>query len=87
MLYVFQAVTIAPAGPQVSRLKPELPSLILPTFAGLWLLNMAMCFAAPFLSMAPLNGTVPAFTLNWGFCHVDFRDNLSYVINRAAVSG
>lgn len=87
MLSVFQAVTIAPAGPRLSRLKPALPSLVLPTFAGLWLLNMAICIAAPFFSMAPRNGTVPAFTLNLGFCHVDFRDNLSYVINGVAVSG
>ncbi|XP_008277531.1 olfactory receptor class A-like protein 1 [Stegastes partitus] len=87
MLSVFQAVTIAPAGPSLSRLKPALPSLVLPTFAGLWLLNMAICIAAPFFSMAPRNGTVPAFTLNLGFCHVDFRDSLSYVINGVAVSG
>ncbi|XP_029288223.1 olfactory receptor class A-like protein 1 [Cottoperca gobio] len=86
MLSVFQAVTIAPAGPRFSRLKPALPSLVLPTFAGLWLLNMAICIAAPFFSMAPRNGTVPAFTLNLGFCHVDFRDSLSYVINGVAVS-
>lgn len=87
MLSVFQMVTIAPAGPLLSRLKPTLPSLVLPTFAGLWLLNMAICIATPFFSMAPRNGTVPAFTLNLGFCHVDFRDNLSYVINGVALSG
>ncbi|XP_075952943.1 olfactory receptor class A-like protein 1 [Anarhichas minor] len=86
MLSVFQAVTLAPAGPRLSKLKPALPSLVLPTFAGLWLLNMAICIAAPLFSMAPRNGTVPAFTLNLGFCHVDFRDNLSYVINGVAVS-
>ncbi|XP_043978094.1 olfactory receptor class A-like protein 1 [Gambusia affinis] len=87
MLSVFQAVTIAPSGPRLSKLKPMLPSLVLPTFAGLWLLNMAICIAAPFFSMAPRNGTIPAFTLNLGFCHVDFRDNMSYVINGVAVSG
>ncbi|XP_071388113.1 olfactory receptor class A-like protein 1 [Centroberyx affinis] len=87
MLSVFQAVTIAPAGPRLSRLKAALSSLVLPTFAALWLLNMAVCIAAPFFSIAPRNGTVPAFTLNLGFCHVDFRDNLSYVINGVAVSG
>lgn len=87
MLSTFQVVTIAPAGPRLSRMKPALPSLVLPTFAGLWLLNMAICIAAPFFSMAPRNGTVPAFTLNLIFCHVDFRDSLSYVINGVAVSG
>ncbi|XP_028302388.1 LOW QUALITY PROTEIN: olfactory receptor class A-like protein 1 [Gouania willdenowi] len=86
MLSVFQAVTIAPAGPCLSRLKLAIPSLVLPSFAGLWLLNMAICIAAPLFSMAPRNGTVPAFTLNLGFCHVDFRDSLSYVINGVALS-
>ena len=83
MLSVFQAATLAPNAP---RLKAMLPALVLPTFAGLWLLNMAICIAAPFFSIAPRNGTVPAFTLNLGFCHVDFRDYLSYVINGVAVS-
>ncbi|XP_010880041.2 olfactory receptor class A-like protein 1 [Esox lucius] len=87
MLSVFQAVTIAPTGgPHLSRLKVWLPGLIRPTFAGLWLLNMAVCIAAPFFSVAPRNGTVPAFTLNLGFCHVDFRDSLSYKVNGVAVS-
>lgn len=87
MLSMFQMVTIASAGPCLSRLKPALPSLVFPTFAGLWLLNMAVCIAAPFFSTAPRNGTIPAFTLNLGFCHVNFKDNLSYVINGVAVSG
>lgn len=88
MLSVFQALTIAPAaGPQLSRLKARLPQLVAPTFAGLWLLNMVVCTAAPLFSIAPRNGTVPPFTLNLGFCHVDFQDNLSYVINGAVISG
>ncbi|KAL7843784.1 hypothetical protein AOLI_G00252960 [Acnodon oligacanthus] len=88
MLSVFQALTIAPAaGAQLTKLKARLPQLVVPTFVGLWLLNMAVCIAAPFFSVAPRNGSVPAFTLNLGFCHVDFRDSLSYVINGAAVSG
>ncbi|XP_055073323.2 olfactory receptor class A-like protein 1 [Misgurnus anguillicaudatus] len=87
MLSVFQAVTVAPAsGPYLSRLKAKLPQLVIPTFAMLWFINMAVCIAAPFFSVAPRNGTVPPFTLNLGFCHVDFRDNLSYVINGVAVS-
>ncbi|CAL8336832.1 unnamed protein product [Lota lota] len=83
MLSVFQAATLAPTAP---HLKAMLPTLVVPTFAGLWFLNMAICIAAPLFSIAPRNGTVPAFTLNLGFCHVDFRDNLSYVINGIAVS-
>lgn len=87
MLSVFQAVTVAPAsGPYLSRLKAMLPQLVFPTFVALWLINMAVCIAAPFFSVAPRNGTVPPFTLNLGFCHVDFRDNLSYIINGIAVS-
>ncbi|XP_041930507.1 olfactory receptor class A-like protein 1 [Alosa alosa] len=86
MLSVFQAVMLAPAGSCWVRLKTRLPGLVIPTFAVLWFINMAVCIAAPFFSIAPRNGTVPAFTLNLGFCYVDFRDNLSYVINGVAVS-
>lgn len=87
MLSVFQAVTVAPAaGPLLSGLKIRLPRLVVPIFVMLWFINMAVCIAAPFFSVAPRNGTVPPFTLNLGFCHVDFRDNLSYVINGVAVS-
>lgn len=87
MLSVFQAVMLAPARPCWVRLKTRLPGLVIPTFAVLWFINMAVCIAAPLFSIAPQNGTVPAFTLNLGFCYVDFRDNLSYVINGIAVSG
>nr|AAQ88216.1 V1r pheromone receptor-like [Danio rerio] len=87
MLSVFQAVTVAPAaGPLLSGVKARLPQLLAPTFAALWFINMAVCIAAPFFSVAPRNGTVPPFTLNLGFCHVDFHDNLSYVLNGVAVS-
>ncbi|XP_062843073.1 olfactory receptor class A-like protein 1 [Trichomycterus rosablanca] len=87
MLSVFQALTIVPAGGAcLSRIKSYLPKLVVPTFAGLWILNMIVCLAAPMFSIAPRNGTVPPFTLNLGFCHVDFRDNLSYVVNGAILS-
>lgn len=87
MLSVFQALTIMPsAGPYLTRLKSRLPQLVVPTFVGLWLLNMVVCTGAALFALAPRNGTVPAFTLNLGFCHVDFRDNLSYVVNGAALS-
>ena len=47
MLSVFQAVTLSPAAsPRWSSLKARLPSLLLPTFVGLWFLNMAVCIAA-----------------------------------------
>lgn len=86
MLSSFQVATIAPASPRWSALKTRLPRLILPVSAGLWLLNMIVCAAAPLFSVAPRNGTVPPFTLNLGFCHVNFHDNLSYVVNGVAIS-
>ncbi|XP_077386649.1 olfactory receptor class A-like protein 1 [Festucalex cinctus] len=87
MLSVFQAVTIAPAGPRVSRLKSSLPFLVLPTFAGLWLLNMVIYIPALLFSTAPRNSTVPAFTLNLGFCLMDFKDNMLYITQGVIVSG
>lgn len=87
MLSVFQAVTITPTGPYLSRLKPSLPSLVIPTFAGLWLFNMAICISTPLFTMAPRNSTVSAFTIDLDFCLLDFRDNLSYVINGVAIFG
>ncbi|XP_006628461.2 olfactory receptor class A-like protein 1 [Lepisosteus oculatus] len=87
MLSVFQSIIIAPASSRWVGLKVRVSQLLFPSFAALWLINMAVCIAAPFFSIAPRNGTVPEFTLNLGFCHVDFRDSLSYIINGVAVSG
>nr|XP_057910497.1 olfactory receptor class A-like protein 1 [Doryrhamphus excisus] len=87
MLSVFQAVTVAPAGPRLSKLKSALPSLVLPTFAGLWLLNSAIYFQTFFHAKAPRNGTIPAFTINVGFCHVDFKNSLTYIIKGVLSSG
>ncbi|XP_061894065.1 olfactory receptor class A-like protein 1 [Entelurus aequoreus] len=84
MLSVFQAVTVAPG---LSRLKSGLHCLVLPTFAGLWLLNSAIYFQTFFSAVAPQNGTNPAFTLNVGFCLVDFKNNLNYLIKGVLVSG
>ncbi|XP_060766386.1 olfactory receptor class A-like protein 1 [Neoarius graeffei] len=82
MLSVFQALTIAPlSGPHLTKLKSHLSQLVMPTFIGLWLLNMIASLGAALFSIAPRNSTVPAFTLNLGFCHVDFRDSLTYMVN------
>ncbi|KAM9444273.1 olfactory receptor class A-like protein 1 [Clarias gariepinus] len=87
MLSVFQALTLTPsAGPHLTKLKSRLSQLVVPTFVSLWLLNMTVCIAAPLFSIAPRNGTVPPFTLNLGFCHVKFPNNLSYVAVGAAFS-
>ncbi|XP_061893446.1 olfactory receptor class A-like protein 1 isoform X2 [Entelurus aequoreus] len=82
-----KAVTVAPAGPRLSKLKSALHSLVFPTFAGLWLLNSAIYFQTFFHAIAPRNGTIPAFTLNLGFCHLDFKNNLNYVIKGVLASG
>ncbi|XP_046730675.1 olfactory receptor class A-like protein 1 [Silurus meridionalis] len=87
MLSFFQALTISPAaGPNLTKLKSRLPQLVIPTFVSLWLFNMLVCIAAPLLSVAPRNGTVPPFTLNLGFCYVNFQNNLAYVVNGAVLS-
>ncbi|XP_049590089.1 olfactory receptor class A-like protein 1 [Syngnathus scovelli] len=87
MLSVFQAVTIAPAGSSLSRLKSFLPALVLPTVAGLWLLNMIIYVPALLFSTAPRNSTARAYTLDLGFCFMDFRDNMLYIIQGVIVSG
>ncbi|KAM9444274.1 olfactory receptor class A-like protein 1 [Clarias gariepinus] len=87
MLSVFQALTIAPSvGPLLTKLKSRLSQLVVPSFISLWLLNMAVCISCPLFAIAPQNGTVPAFTLNLGFCYVNFRDSLTYVVNGAIFS-
>ncbi|KAM9444263.1 olfactory receptor class A-like protein 1 [Clarias gariepinus] len=87
MLSFFQALTIAPSvGSHLTKLKSRLSQLVMPAFLGLWILNMMVCLAAPLFSIAPRNSTVPPFTLNLGFCLVNFGDNLSYVVNGAAQS-
>ncbi|XP_051931221.1 olfactory receptor class A-like protein 1 isoform X1 [Hippocampus zosterae] len=87
MLSVFQAVTIAPARPCLSRLKSSLPSVVLPTFAGLWFLNIVIYFPALLFSTAPRNSTIPVSTLNLGFCLMDFRNNMLYILQGVIVSG
>ncbi|KAM9444264.1 olfactory receptor class A-like protein 1 [Clarias gariepinus] len=84
MLSIFQALTIAPlSGSCLTKLKSCLPLLVMPTFIGLWLFNVMVPIAAALFSMAPRNGTMPAFTFNLGYCHVSFPDNMTYVVNGA----
>ncbi|XP_005987724.1 olfactory receptor class A-like protein 1 [Latimeria chalumnae] len=86
LLSMFQAITVAPVTSTWASIKMKAPNNIIPSFLALWLINMAVCIAAPFSSKAPRNGTVPEYTLNLGFCHVDFKDQVSYVINGIAVT-
>ncbi|XP_043928688.1 olfactory receptor class A-like protein 1 [Protopterus annectens] len=87
LMSLVQLITIAPFTRIWASLKRKAARYVLHSFAALWLLNIAVCIAAPLLSTAPRNGTVPKFTLNLGFCHVHFHNSLSYVINGIAVSG
>ncbi|KAM9444260.1 olfactory receptor class A-like protein 1 [Clarias gariepinus] len=85
MLSLFQALTIAPSvGAHLTKLKSHLLQLVVPTFVFLWLLNMILAITSLLYATAPQNGTVPAFSLNIGFCYINFGDNLSYVLNGAA---
>ncbi|KAM9444261.1 olfactory receptor class A-like protein 1 [Clarias gariepinus] len=82
MLSFFQALTIAPsAGPHITKLKSHLSQLVVPIFVGLWVLNLMTSVTSLMFATAPQNSSVAAFTLNLGFCHVNFGDNLSYVSN------
>ncbi|OCT94292.1 hypothetical protein XELAEV_18011960mg [Xenopus laevis] len=83
LLSVLQAVIIAPVKGW-SKIK-EIKYLSLSLIA-LWVINMAVCIAAPFFSKVPVTGKISKFTLNLGFCHVLFPDQVSYIINGFAVS-
>ncbi|XP_053311865.1 olfactory receptor class A-like protein 1 [Spea bombifrons] len=85
LLSVLQAVTIKPTpGRSIAKIK-DLKYLIM-TLVVIWLINMAVCIAAPFFSAVPRIGKVPKFTLDLGFCHVYFPNQLGYIINGFAVS-
>ncbi|XP_028654598.1 olfactory receptor class A-like protein 1 [Erpetoichthys calabaricus] len=86
MLSVFQSITIAPATSRLNALKANLPQLVLPTFSALCVVNMSIDVVAVLFAISPRNGTIPRFTLNLGFCHVDFRDQLGYVLSGASIS-
>ncbi|XP_029429408.1 olfactory receptor class A-like protein 1 [Rhinatrema bivittatum] len=86
LLSVFQAVTLMPVNSRWSHLKTIVPKHLVSWITCIWLLNMAVCIAAPFFSSTPRNGTIQKFTLNLGFCHVHFPDQVGYIINGVAVS-
>ncbi|KAG8450911.1 hypothetical protein GDO86_003255 [Hymenochirus boettgeri] len=85
LLSVLQAVTIAPNNRGFIFKIKEVKYLSL-SIIFIWLINMAVCIAAPFFSEVPKKGNIPKFTLNLGFCHVLFPDQLSYIINGFAVT-
>ncbi|XP_075053909.1 olfactory receptor class A-like protein 1 [Mixophyes fleayi] len=85
LLSVLQAVTISPTlwWPIVNLKDVKYLSW---SFIALWVINMAVCIAAPLFSALPRNFSIPKFTLNLGFCHVYFPDQMSYIINGFAES-
>ncbi|KAM4701907.1 olfactory receptor class A-like protein 1 [Discoglossus pictus] len=85
LLSVLQAITIVP-GIRWSSIKRNIYKYLVISLIVIWLINMAVCIAAPFFSAAPKNGIVPKFTLNLGFCNVHFPDQLGYILNGLAVS-
>ncbi|KAE8622770.1 hypothetical protein XENTR_v10005369 [Xenopus tropicalis] len=85
LLSVLQAVIIAPVKRWTIVKIKEVKYLSL-SLVAIWVINMAVCIAAPFFSKVPGTGKISKFTLNLGFCHVLFPDQVSYIINGFAVS-
>lgn len=85
LLSVLQAVTIYP-NPKRSFVKLKDMKCLSLSLVSIWVLNMAVCLAAPLFSALPRNVSVPRFTLNLGFCCVYFPDQMSYIINGFAES-
>ncbi|XP_071989612.1 olfactory receptor class A-like protein 1 [Engystomops pustulosus] len=85
LLSVLQAVTIIPNSRWFFVKLKDIRYLSL-SLVSIWVLNMAVCIAAPFFSALPKNDSVPRFTLNLGFCCVYFPNQVSYIINGFAVS-
>ncbi|KAM4796327.1 olfactory receptor class A-like protein 1 [Rhinophrynus dorsalis] len=85
LLSVLQADTISPV-PRRSTIKIKDPKHLGITLVIIWVINMAVCIAAPFFSQIPRKENAPKFALNLGFCHVIFPDQLSYILNGFAVS-
>ncbi|KAM3932892.1 olfactory receptor class A-like protein 1 [Leptodactylus fuscus] len=86
LLSVLQAVTISP-NPRWFFVKLKDIKYLSLSLLLIWVLNMAVCMAAPFFSALPRNVSNPKYTLNLGFCCVYFPDQISYVMNGIAVSG
>ncbi|KAM8976789.1 olfactory receptor class A-like protein 1 [Pelodytes ibericus] len=85
LLSVLQAITISPI-PRTSIINIKDFKNLSIYLAFIWVINMAVCIAAPFFSAVPSDDKVPKFTLNLGFCHVHFPDQIGYIINGVAVS-
>ncbi|MEE6493455.1 hypothetical protein FKM82_016845 [Ascaphus truei] len=85
LLTVLQAITISPI-PSWSTIKIKVIKHLGIFLLVILVINMAVCIAAPFFSAVPRSGQIPKFTLNLGFCHVYFPNQLGYILNGFAVS-
>ncbi|KAK6472019.1 olfactory receptor class A-like protein 1, partial [Huso huso] len=79
LLSAYQSVLIAPATSRLSYLKPKLPTLLLPSFLFLWLLNGATCIQSFLYTSQIRNFTALKFTLNLSYCIVEFPSEASYL--------
>ncbi|XP_033899477.2 olfactory receptor class A-like protein 1 [Acipenser ruthenus] len=79
LLSAYQSVLIAPATSRLSYLKPKLPTLLLPSFLFLWLLNGATCIHSFLYTSQIRNFTALKFTLNLSYCIVEFPSEASYL--------
>ncbi|XP_063301084.1 olfactory receptor class A-like protein 1 [Pelobates fuscus] len=85
LLSVLQAATISPVPKRFLVKIKDLKYLSI-TLIVIWAINMAVCIAAPFFSAVPRTNKLPKYTLDLGFCHVYFPDQVGYIINGFAVS-
>ncbi|XP_053560660.1 olfactory receptor class A-like protein 1 [Bombina bombina] len=85
LLSVVQAIIITP-GTRWSIIKIKVTKYLILSLISIWLINIVVCIAAPLFSLVPSGEKPLKFTLDLGFCHVRFPDQLGYIINGFAVS-
>ncbi|KAK6470552.1 olfactory receptor class A-like protein 1, partial [Huso huso] len=78
LLSAYQSILIAPATSRLSYLKPKLPTLLLPSFVFLWLLDGATSFHGILYTSQIRNITALKFTLNLSYCIVEYPSEASY---------
>ncbi|MBN3284437.1 VN1R4 protein, partial [Polyodon spathula] len=79
LLSAYQSILIAPATSRFSCLKPKLPTLILPSFVFLWLLDATTSFYSFLYTSQIRNITGVKFALNLSFCLVEYPNEASYI--------
>ncbi|MBN3273987.1 VN1R2 protein, partial [Polyodon spathula] len=79
LLSAYQSILIAPATSRLSYLKLKLPTLILPSFVFLWLLDGATSIHGILYTSQIRNITGLKFTLNLSYCLVEYPDEATYI--------